>query len=403
MKREQRALCHLLQLFHWALQRGADEFTFADVKDQFPKAYRGSAQAEKKWTRDKTQLRRLGLRLRLVGRCDYVVDSSASRARDLRLTPAEVAVLNDVIAFLPSVHSSYASHYVERALRKLALSGLTLNFGLGGPAATTRAAWEAANVNLPALPTRPSVLEAGPLVDILYADPETGQEQKHRVQVERVHLGNKVIYAWDERADEPRVFLGAFVRSLRMVADQEWGRWSSSGLRMSGYGSIVDDLGDELARDANPSPGLAPRHNITSMQRALGIGYLLLNAMVEAYPVKLTWDDAMRLSGAADRKELERIIVVLKETTLPGLGGEMGDLAVEQTSDGVGLYMHQAGTLKLALRPVEAGMLASAARTASSDAESVKSLSRKLRALLDEKEQKYAIQTEDTFDFGAAP
>ena len=232
MNREQRAIARLLQLSVWVQQRGVDGFTFADVREQFPDAYRGTAQADKQWTRDRTQLRRMGLRIRLAARGVYVVDSSASRARALRLTPDEVAVLDDVAAFIPSVSFPDAAHHLDRGLRKLALSGVPLRSGSEGRATATRAAWDEANARLPDLEGIPGLR---PVVDIVYPDPATGSDVKHRVELTKVHLRNKVLVGISDRTGTSEVFLGALVKSLRPVRRQRSRGQTHSGLRMSGH------------------------------------------------------------------------------------------------------------------------------------------------------------------------
>ena len=280
MNREQRALVRLLQLSVWVQQRGADGFTFADVKEQFPDAYRGTAQADKQWTRDKTQLRRMGLRMRKTARGVYVVDSSASRARALRLTPAEVAVLDDVAAFIPSVPFPDAAHHLDRGLRKLALSGVPLRSGSEGRAAATRAAWDEANARLPDLrghpwaPARGGHRLSGPGNGVRReAQGRTHEglpaEQGHR-RHQRSHRQHRGI-PWRAREVAP-ARPGGGAAAAR----------TESGLRMSGYFSLVDGLADEVSRKWNARSGAAPRPNVTSMQRRSGSGYLLLNAMIEA-------------------------------------------------------------------------------------------------------------------------
>ena len=139
------------------------------------------------------------------------------------------------------------------------------------------------------------------------------------------------------------------------------------------------------------------------MQRSLGVGYLLLNAMIEASPAQLSWKKAMRLSGARSREELDAIVEVLEEATFPSLGERFGILAIEKSDDGIGLYMRHEGIPRLALRPVEVAMLVAAARAASGDAVGLASLSRKLLGLLADDERKYAAQLAATFDFGFTP
>ncbi len=400
MKREQRAVSRLLQLSVWVQQRGADGFTFADVREQFPDAYRGTAQADKQWTRDRTQLRRMGLRIRLVARGVYVVDSGASRARSLRLTPGEVAVLDDVAAFIPSVPFPDAAHHLDSGLRKLALSGVSLRSGTEGRAAATRAAWDEANARLPDLEGIPGLR---PVVEIVYPDPATGVDVRHRVEITKVHLRNKVIFGISDRTGGPEVFLGALVKSLRPATVRPGAGRTGAAMKMSGYLSLVDGLAYEVSRKWNVHAGAAPRRNVTSMQRSLGVGYLLLNAMIEATPAQLSWKKAMRLSGAETRKELDAIIEVLEEATFPSLGERFGILAIEKSDAGIGLYMRHEGIPRLALRPVEVAMLVAAARTASSDAASLASLSRKLIHLLADDERKFATQLAATFDFGFTP
>ena len=364
MNREQRALVRLLQLSLWVQHRGAHGFTFADVREQFPDDYRVTVQADKQWTRDKTQLRRMGLRIRLTARGVYVVDSGASRARALRLTPAEVAVLDDVNAFAPSIDFADAAHHVRTGLRKLVLSGVGLRSGSEGRAAATRSAWDEANSRLPSLSGASGPL---PVVDIVYADPVTGTEVKHRVELTRVYLEDKVVVGVSDQTGSTELFLGAFVKSFRPVPERR-AIGSAEGLRqMSGYSSFVDGFADEVARKWNARSGAAPRPNVTSMQRALGTGYLLLNAMIGAYPDRLSWAEAMRLSGAESRSELDQIVKVLEQVTAPNLGEWITNLAIEPSADGIGLYMHHEGIPRLALRPVEVAMLVSMARAASAD------------------------------------
>lgn len=398
LNREQRAVTRVLQLCLWVLQRGAEGFTFADVREAFPGAYRTSAQGERQWTRDKTQLRRMGFRLRKSARGVYALDRDASRARSLRLTPAEVAVLDAASAFLPSVTFPDAAHHVRTALRKIVLSGVPLRASPAERAAATRDAWEDASSQVPDLSWQ---VASGPgaVVEIVYRDPESGRETKHRVEVRRVFLGNKVIVGRVLPGGETRTFLGACVKSLRNAP----GVRNDSARVMSGYPSLVEGLGFELSRKWNAFAEPEARPNVTSAQRRLALAYLLLNALIEASPASIPWNEAMRLAGAKTRAELDGVVQVLEEGTFPGLGEQVGFLALERSDDGIGLYLRHDGIPRLALRPVEVAMLLGVARATSPDARALSSLSRKLLAVLAEEERKYAAHLAATFDFGSAP
>lgn len=117
----------LLRLATWLIGRG-EPATRAQIYEAFPGAYRGSAAArERKFTRDKDDLRRLGFAVEKVElgpgeeQVGYLLDARSSSLPPIDLEPEEAALLwaAGVDALRLSVHPLRDD--LESALRKLAL------------------------------------------------------------------------------------------------------------------------------------------------------------------------------------------------------------------------------------------------------------------------------------------
>lgn len=86
-----------MRLAGWFLARG-EPATREEIYAAFPDDYSGSAEAkEKKWTRDKSDLRRVGIPVRFVEMLDergaYTVDAGSYQLPRLEFTPEEASVL----------------------------------------------------------------------------------------------------------------------------------------------------------------------------------------------------------------------------------------------------------------------------------------------------------------------
>lgn len=397
LSRDQRALTRILELVLWVQQRGPDAFTFGDVREAFPDHYREAAQAERQWTRDKTQLRRLGLRIRKSARGSYTLDAGATRARSLRLTEQEVALLDRAAEYVAAVPSEHVQRHVDTALRKLALAGVPLRGGARGQAEARREAWAEAPRRLPGAEELPG---PGMALEVVYPDPETGANIRHRVTRTRFLLRDKVLAGWSDRVGWTH-FLLALVRSIKPIsaAARPWS--VESGWRMGGMSSLVDALGFEAVAAGGPARRGSRRSPVTPLQRSLAVGYMLLNALIEASPEEVPWNKAVRLSGARSREELDKVVQVLEEVTVPSLEDQFGFLAIGKSDDGVRLEYAPQAAARLSLRPLEAAMLIAAARAVSPEAATLPSLSRKLLGLLDESEREHAASYSIGLQLGA--
>jgi proteasome accessory factor B len=117
----------LLRLATWLLAR-EEPATRAQIQEAFPDDYRGTAQArERKFTRDKDGLRRLGLAVEKVdlGRAEdqvgYLLDARSSSLPPLDLSPEEAALLWTAGVGALRLSDHPLRDDLEGALRKLAL------------------------------------------------------------------------------------------------------------------------------------------------------------------------------------------------------------------------------------------------------------------------------------------
>jgi hypothetical protein len=145
-----------------------------------------------------------------------------------------------------------------------------------------------------------------------------------------------------------------------------------------------------------PAPDLRAgnRHPIRPLQRSLAVGYLLLGALFNAGAEGLTWDNAIALSGARDREELERVAEVLEAMTIPHLDEIYG---IERTESRIAIYLPHQKTSQLSLRPIEVGAVLAAASCPGVDGEALRSLSVKLLNLLPEDERATAEGMAESF------
>ncbi len=139
-----KAAARLVRLATWLVARGGP-ITRAEIYEAFPGDYAGSAAArEKKWTRDKADLRRLGIPLLFdeeEGESGaYLVEVGACTLPGLEFTPEEAAVVWTAgqAALRTDAHPLAAD--LESALRKLAVG----TKGLPPRAAPLEAEWEVA-------------------------------------------------------------------------------------------------------------------------------------------------------------------------------------------------------------------------------------------------------------------
>ncbi len=133
----------LLKLATWLASRG-EPVTRETIYEAFPGDYAGGdAAREKKWTRDKTDLRRLGIPLIFEedeGREGaYLVDSHACVLPKLEFSPEEAAVLWTAGQAALRTHDHPLAEDLETALRKLAVGAK----GMPPRAALLEADWGA--------------------------------------------------------------------------------------------------------------------------------------------------------------------------------------------------------------------------------------------------------------------
>lgn len=141
---ENAAERRLIKLAAWFLARG-EPATREDVYEAFPDEYVGSPAAkEKKWSRDKRDLQRLGVPLRFVEELDekgaYTIDPGSFYLPKLEFGAGEAAVLQTAARAALGDPDHPLHDDVEAALRKLLLGAA----GLPPRAATLESAREPA-------------------------------------------------------------------------------------------------------------------------------------------------------------------------------------------------------------------------------------------------------------------
>jgi proteasome accessory factor B len=135
------AEARLLKLATWLAARG-EPVTRQEIYEAFPDDYSGKAEArEKKWTRDKLDLRKLGIPIQFLeeeGREGaYLVESASCTLPRLDFLPEEAAVVWTAGQAALRTHDHPLADDLETALRKLAVGAK----GLQPRAALLEAEW----------------------------------------------------------------------------------------------------------------------------------------------------------------------------------------------------------------------------------------------------------------------
>jgi predicted DNA-binding transcriptional regulator YafY len=135
------AEARLLRLATWLSSR-AEPVTRREIYEAFPDDFAGKPAArEKKWTRDKLDLRRLGIPVQFLeeegAEGAYLVEASACTLPHLQFTPEEGAVVWTAGQAALRTHDHPLSDDLETALRKLAVGAK----GLPPRAALIEADW----------------------------------------------------------------------------------------------------------------------------------------------------------------------------------------------------------------------------------------------------------------------
>lgn len=201
--KEKSTEARLLGLAAWILDQ-ADPVTRQQIYDAFPDDYRGAAEArEKKFSRDKDALRRLGFNLETeqLGKDDedvqqvgYSIDARSCTLPAIELAPEEAALLWTAGTTALRLSQHPLREELESAIRKLVVGSRGLP-----PAAA---------------PTRELGLEAAPRIEAHLEKLVDAWERRRRVRIRywRVGSGEEVerdvdVYGWASRRGE-WIFVG---------------------------------------------------------------------------------------------------------------------------------------------------------------------------------------------------
>lgn len=207
----------LLRLAAWLVARGGP-VTREQIYEAFPRDYAGKADAkEKKWTRDKRDLKKLGIPVVFVEEEDdrgaYLVDPTSCLLPKLDFTPEEASVLWTAGQAALRTHDHPLRDDLDTALRKLAVGAK----GLPPRAATLeadRAVLEPERVR-EWLETLAESVEHRKRVKVLYRKPGDSETER-RVDVYGYawRRGHWIFVGFCHLRDALRLFLLERVRSL---------------------------------------------------------------------------------------------------------------------------------------------------------------------------------------------
>ncbi len=216
---ERPAEARLLGLASWILEQ-SDPVTRQQIFEAFPADYRGAAAAEKKFSRDKDALRRLGFNLEVVphGKNDsrYSIDSQSCALPAIEFTPEEAALLWTAGTAALRLSRHPLRDDLESALRKLVVGAR----GLPPRAAPIEElSTEAAPDDDKHLAGLVDAWERRRPVDLRYWRVAAGEEVERQVDVYgwASRRGEWIFAGYCHLRKEVRVFYLSRVRGLRPV------------------------------------------------------------------------------------------------------------------------------------------------------------------------------------------